>query len=416
MDSPRYCASRLASLRQCHLGRRSTSLQLPSTKGSSRLPSWSDMSPRQLVSIAPTPGPTARLTAHSCEKNYGPGIRGRHIAHDAGSDDKSDNVLANGIAARAVSDDNDDVTQSSPLQPLDLINLSIGSGIYSATTSATTSVTNPDVPYSDGSDPTCTDYSSAPATTTTSNTISFWPLPTICFKSPALCGTEPSLWTIHLDKTKSPRTITPAAQTAHRERPQGWLAPPRPQVVTSPSQTGYIGSTEANPDYPITLTTNPVRIAEKVPTAHVMGPTQDPQVAHLEHPALNLDMPPHGRVRRTFSSHDQASEPLPMELDARAKIPKPQPQTARAMGTGAGLGGPQIGGPDNGHPVDAGSSPGKLSIREEDEQTSAEDRDTDTATDSIWASHANHVRGPADSFMVALMVTISSALVLVMIF
>jgi len=383
------------------------------------------MSPRQLVSIAPTPGPTARLTAHSCEKNYGPGIRGRHIARDAGFDDQFANVLANGIAASAVSDYNDDVTQSSPPQLLDLINLSIGSGIHSAPTSVTMSVTTPDVPYPYGSDPTCTDYPSAPATATTSNTISFWPLPTICFKSPALCGTEPSLWTIHLDKTKSPRTITPAAQTAHRERPQGWLAPPRPQVVTSPLQTGYIGSTGANPDYPTALSTSPVRAAQKVPTAHVMGPTQDPQAAHLEHPALNLDMPPHGRVRRTFPSHDQVSEPLPMELDARAKIPKPQPQTARAMGTlGAGIGGPQIGGPDNGHPVGAGSSSGKLSNREElaalvdrreaGEQTSTEDNDTDTATDSIWDSHANPVRGPADSFMVALMVTISSAVVLVM--
>lgn len=158
-----------------------------------------------------------------------------------------------------------------------------------------------------------------------------------------------------------------------------------------------------------------------------MGATQDPQAAQLEHPALNLDMPPYGRMRRTSPSHDLASEPLPIGIGARAKIPKPQPQTARAMGTlGAGLGGPQIGGPDSGHPVGAGSSPGRLSNREElatlvdrreaaDEQTSPENNDTDTATDSIWDSHANHVRGPADSFMVALMVTISSALVLVMI-
>lgn len=385
------------------------------------------MSPRQLVSIAPTPGPTARLTTHSCEKNYGPVVRGRHIARDAGSDDQFTNVVASGIAASAVSDDNDDVTRSSPLQPLDLINLSIGSGIYPATTSATTTVTTLNVSYSNGSDHTCTDYSSTHATTTTSNTIPFWPLPTVCFKSPALCGTEPSLWTIHLDKTKSPRKITPAAQTAHRERPQGWLAPPRPQVVTSPAQTGYIGSTGAVIDYSITFSTSPVHIAQKVPTAHIMGATQDPQAAHLEHPALNLDMPPHGRVRRTSPSYDLASEPFPMELDARAKIPKPQPQTARAMGTlGAGLGGPQIGGPDNGHPVGAGSSPGKLSNREEiaalfdqreeaDEQTSTENNDAGSSTDSIWDSHANHVRAPTDSFTVALMVVISSAVVFVMI-
>ena len=336
------------------------------------------------------------------------------------------NVLMNGRTVSAVSVDDDGATQSSPLQPLSPINLAIGSGIYSATTSATISLTTPDVPYPNDPDPPCEEDSGAPATRSLSNTISLWPLPTICFDTPALCATEPFQWTVRLDKTKSPRTVTPAAQTAHRERPQGWLAPPYPQATASPSQTGYIGSTGAKPNDPILVSTSRVRVAQKVPTAHIMGATQDPQAAHLEHPALNLDIPRHGRVRRTFPSSDSASEPLPLELDARAKIPKPQPQTARAMATlGALLGGPQNGGSDNGHPVGAGSSLGKLNSREEvaalverreaDKQTSIDDENADTLTPSIWDSHANHVRDPADSFVVALMATISSAVVLVLI-
>jgi hypothetical protein len=92
---------------------------------------------------------------------------------------------------------------------------------------------------------------------------------------------------------------------------------------------------------------------------------------------------------------------------------------------GALLGGPQNGGSDNGHPVGAGSSLGKLNSREEvaalverreaDKQTSIDDENADTLTPSIWDSHANHVRDPADSFVVALMATISSAVVLVLI-
>lgn len=383
------------------------------------------MSSRQFVSIILAPEPIARLTTPSCEKNYGPGIRGEKTAHDAGSGGQFVNDLANDMATSAVPLDDSGETQSSPLQPLSPINLAIGSGLYSATTSATMTVITPDVPYSNAPDPPCEDDSSLPATTSFSDTISIWTLPTICLDTPTLCGTGPFPWTVDPNKTKTPRMITPATQTAHRERPQGWLAPPYPQLATPPSQTGYIGSTGAKPGTLISLSTGPVRIAQKVPTAHIMGATQDPQAAHLEHPALNLDIPRHERVRRTFPSGDLASEPLPMELDARAKIPKPQPQTARAMTTlGALLGGPQIGGPDNGHPVGAGSSPGKLNNREElpsfvgrredDEQISTNIEDADSSTDSIWDSHANHVRGPAEGIMVALMAAVSSALVLVM--
>jgi hypothetical protein len=319
-----------------------------------------------------------------------------------------------------------DATQSSPLKLDGPLNPSIGSGIYPATTLATTSVTTPDVPYSNGPDPTCTDDSSTPATITSSDTISFWPLPTICHKSPALCETGQILWTINLDDTNSPRMINPTPQTAHRERPQGWLMPPYPQLVT-PSQTGYSGPTGASPGYPITLSTTLARVEQKVPTAHLMGrPTQDPQAAHLEHPDLNLDVPGHGRVRRAFPSQDIAPEALSTKLEARAKIPKLQPQTARAMLTGvAGSGNQQLGGPDTGHPVGAGSAAGKLKNRDavaalvdprgEDEQTSTEDEDTDISTASIWESYANHVRSPADSFMVALMVIMLSTVVLVMI-
>jgi hypothetical protein len=108
-----------------------------------------------------------------------------------------------------------------------------------------------------------------------------------------------------------------------------------------------------------------------------------------------------------------------MELEARAKIPKPQPQTARAMATlGVDLGGPQLGGPNNGHPVGKLSNRAELAAcvdpRGEGEQTSTNDEeDTYTSTHSIWDSHANHGRDPADSFMVALMAATWSALVLV---
>ena len=373
------------------------------------------MSSRQFVSIVLALKPIARLTTLSCEKNYGPRIRDEDIAQDPGSGGPSVNALANDMTASAVSVDDVGVTQSSPVQAPGPINLAIGSGLYSDTTSATRSVTSPNFPYSNGSDLPCEDDSSAPATTSFSDTISFWPLPTICVDTPTLCGTGPFLWTVLAGKPKRPRMITPAAQTAHRERPQGWLAPPYPQVATSPSQTGYIRSTGAKPDISIPPSTDPVHITPKVPTAHFKGATQDPQAAHLEHPALNLDIPRHGRVRRSFPSHDQVPEALPMELAARAKIPKPQPQTARAMTTlGALLGGPRIGGPENGHPVSAGSSAGKLNDREEDEQIPAADEETDTSTDSIWDSHGNHVRGPADGSMVALMATISLAVVLLM--
>ena len=344
------------------------------------------------------------------------------MARDVRADDQFVNVLANAMAANAVSDLNGDAMQSSPLVTDDPLDLTSTSGIYSATTLATTSVTIPDIPYSIGPDPTCTDYSTAPATTTFSTSIPFWPLPTICLKSPALCGTGSSLWTVHLDKTESPRMNTPAPQTAHRERPQGWLVPPYAQVAASPSQTGYIEPTEANPDHPLPLSTGPVRVEQKVPTAELMNrPTQDPQAARLEVPALNLDIPGPGRVRRALPSQDLASETLPLELVARAKIPKPQPQTARSMATkGIDLGGPQLGGPDDGHPVGAGSSSAKLNnrdCRDEDSQASAEDEDDDTdpSTASIWDSHANPARDPSGSFTVALMAAILSALVLVMV-
>lgn len=333
------------------------------------------------------------------------------------------------MAASAVFVFNDHAMQSSPLVTDDPLDLTTTSGIYSGTTLATTSVAIPDVPYSNGPDPICTDYSTAPATTTFSTTIPFWPLPTICLKTPTLCETGPFLWTVHMDKMESPRMNTPAPQTAHRERPQGWLVPPYPQVAASLSQTGYIEPTEANPDHPLPLPTGPVHAQQKIPTAQLMGrPTQDPQAARLEVPALNLDIPGHGRVRRALPSQDLPSEALPLELDARAKIPKPQPQTARAMATkGVDLGGSQLGGPDNGHPVGAGLSPAQLNNRaeiaavvdrrDEDEQTPAEDEDDDTdlSAASIWDSHANHARNPAAKLTVALMATILSGLVLVMV-
>ena len=343
------------------------------------------------------------------------------MARDVRADDQFVNVLANAMAANAVSDLNGDAMQSSPLVTDDPLDLTSTSGIYSATTLATTSVTIPDIPYSIGPDPTCTDYSTAPATTTFSTSIPFWPLPTICLKSPALCGTGSSLWTVHLDKTESPRMNTPAPQTAHRERPQGWLVPPYAQVAASPSQTGYIEPTEANPDHPLPLSTGPVHVEQKAPTAQLMNrPTQDPQAAQLERPALNLDIPRHGRDRRVVPSDDFASESLPMELDARAKIPKPQPQTARAMATlGIDLGGPQLAGPDNGHPMRRLSNRAELAARADrrgdDAQTSTDDEDTDTSTHSIWDSQANHVRGTADRYMVTLTAATLSALLLVMI-
>jgi hypothetical protein len=323
------------------------------------------------------------------------------------------------MAASAVSVDDGGAIQSSPLQPVGPVNLAIGSGIYPATTLATTSVTTPDVPYSDGSDPTCTDDSSVPATTNSSDTTSFWPLPTICIDTPPLGVTGPFPWTVDLDNTKSPRMITPAPQTAHRERPQGWLVPPFPQLADTAPQTGYVVSTGGNPNHPIPLSTGLVPAAHKVIVDKVVVPTQDPQAARLERPALNLDISRHGRVRRVLPSPDLASEPLPMKLEARAKIPKPQPQTARAMATlGVDLGGPQLGGPNNGHPVGKLSNRAELAAcvdpRGEGEQTSTNDEeDTYTSTHSIWDSHANHGRDPADSFMVALMAATWSALVLV---
>jgi hypothetical protein len=109
-----------------------------------------------------------------------------------------------------------------------------------------------------------------------------------------------------------------------------------------------------------------------------------------------------------------------MELDARAKIPKPQPQTARAMATlGIDLGGPQLAGPDNGHPMRRLSNRAELAARADrrgdDAQTSTDDEDTDTSTHSIWDSQANHVRGTADRYMVTLTAATLSALLLVMI-
>lgn len=324
------------------------------------------------------------------------------------------------MAASAVSVDDGGSIQSSPLQPVGPVNLAIGTGLYPDTTLATTSVTNPNVPYSDGSDPTCTDDSSVPATTTSSDTTSFWPLPTICIDTPPLCVTGPFPWTIDLDNTKSPRMITPAPQTAHRERPQGWLLPPYAQIATPSSQTGYVGLTGANLNHPIPLSTGLVPVTHKVIVDKVVVPTQDPQAAQLERPALNLDIPRHGRVRRVLPSYDPALDPLPNELDARAKIPKPQPQTARAMATlGVDLGGPQLAGSDNGHPVGKRSNRAELEVlvepRGEEGQTTTEDEDRNTSPDTIWDSHANHVRGPADSSMVVLVAATLSALVLVMI-
>jgi len=214
--------------------------------------------------------------------------------------------------------------------------------------------------------------------------------------------------------------ITPAPQTAHRERPQGWLLPPYAQLATPSSQTGYVGSTGANPNHPIPLSTGLVPVANKVIVDKVVVPTQDPQAARLERPALNLDIPRHGRVRRVSPSHDPSPEALPMELNARAKIPKPQPQTARAMAThGVDLGGPQLAGPDNGHPVGKRSNRAELAAlvnpRGEDERTTTEDEEKDGSTDSIWDSRANHVRGTAESFMVASMAATLSTVVVVMI-
>lgn len=363
---------------------------------------------------------TKRLTIHSCEKNYGPSVRDRRDTRDGRSDGQSVDILTNGMAAGADSVDDGAAIQSSPLQPVSAVNLAIGTGLYPDTTLATRSITTPDVPYSDGSDPTCTDDSSVSATTTSSDTTSFWPLPTICIDTPPLCVTGPFPWTIDLDNTKSPRMITPAPQTAHRERPQGWLLPPYPQLATPSSQTGHVGSTGANPNQPIPLSTGLVPAAHKVINDKVVVPTQDPQAARLERPDLNLDIPRHGRVRRALPSPELALEAVKMELDARAKIPKPQPQTARAMATlGVDLGGPQLAGPDNGHPVRKLSNRAERAApvhrREDDEQTTNEDEDRDTSTDSIWDSHANHVRGTADGFMVALMAATLSALLLVII-
>ena len=357
------------------------------------------------------------------------------------------NVLANSAATSAVSVDEDSATQTFSLPPVGPVSLATSSDIDPATALTTTFDTTPEVPYSNGSVTTCTDYPSAPATTNHSNTntISFWPLPTICFDTPTLCGTGPFPWTVHLNKTSSPRMVSSVAQTVHPERPQGFLAPPDPQLTPTPLQTGYVGSMGSAPNHSIPLSTGPVRMANKVPVAQLMAPTQDPQAARLERPALNLDIPQNRRVRRVLPSNDLAPEVVPMEVNARAKIPKPQPQTARAMATGAGdLGGPQLDALDNGHPVDAGSSPvglghkaelaALLDPREEDEQTAIQDvssatvgvgdvqstaydrgKDTATATDSIWDSRANHKLKSADSSVMALMATILSALVLVMI-
>lgn len=214
--------------------------------------------------------------------------------------------------------------------------------------------------------------------------------------------------------------VTPAPQTAHRERPQGWLAPPFPQLASPPSQTGYVGSTGANPNHTLPHSRGLVPAAHKVLVNKVMIPTQDPQAAHLERPALNLDIPRHGRVRRTFPSDELISEPLPMELDARAKIPKPQPQTARAMATlGVDLGGPQLGGPNDGHPVEKLNTREELPVvvhrRGEDEHLSAEDENTDASTDPIWESHATRICGTANNYMAALMAAMLSMVVLAMI-
>jgi hypothetical protein len=135
-------------------------------------------------------------------RQYVSSVSGRRIARDAHSKGQPVNIRADGMAASAVSVDDGGAIQSSPLQPVGPVNLAIGSGIYPATTLATTSVTTPDVPYSDGSDPTCTDDSSVPATTNSSDTTSFWPLPTICIDTPPLGVTGPFPWTVDLDIRK----------------------------------------------------------------------------------------------------------------------------------------------------------------------------------------------------------------------
>ena len=356
--------------------------------------------------------------------NYGPSIRGRSIARGAHSDSQTVNVVADDMDASALPVDDDGAIQSSPLHPVGPVNLTTSSGTYSATTRVTSSITIPGIPYSNGSNSTCTDYSSAPETTSLSSTISSWRLTTICSDTPTLCGTGPFPRTVHANKTKSPRMITPAPQTAHRERPQGFLFPPLPQVMATPLQTGYAGSTGAKPDYPIPFPTAPVRAAQKVPVAQHIAPTQDPQAAHWEHPALNLDIPRQGRVRRTLPSHDLTPEAFPAaKLDARVITLKPQPQTARAMATlGLGAGGPGLDGAlDNGHPVAKLSNRGQLAavvvdrLEDADEQVSIRDGDTGTSTASIWNSHANRVRGTADSSRVTLMATILSVVALVMV-
>jgi hypothetical protein len=243
--------------------------------------------------------------------------------------------------------------------------------------------------------------------------------------------------------------VSPVAQTAHLERPQGFLAPPDPQLASTPSQTVYVGPTGAALNYSIPLSagSGSVRVAQKIPIAQLMAPTQDPQAARLERPALNLDPPRHKRAKRTLASHGLAPEDSPVTLDARAKIPKPQPQTARAMATGDGsLGGPQMGDAlDNGHPVDAGSSPAGMDHRVEltalldprgkDKETaigdsssqmtgvenmqssagdhSDDEEDTASAPASILDSRASRMFETTDSSVMALMATTLSALVLV---
>ena len=193
--------------------------------------------------------------------------------------------------------------------------------------------------------------------------------------------------------------------------------------MATPLQTGYAGSTGAKPDYPIPFPTAPVRATIKVPVAQHIAPTQDPQAVHWEHPALNLDIPQHGRVRRMLHSHDPTPEAFPAaKLEARVITLKPQPQTARAMATlGLGAGGPGLAGAlDNGHPVPKLSNRGQLAAgvdrREDaDEKASTRDVDTEISTASIWDSHANRVRGTTDSSRVKLMVTTLSVVVFVMV-
>jgi len=388
--------------------------------------------------------------AHRCEKNYGPGIRGRRIAPDAqpvgrcGPDFDNvpclDDTPFGTCCSRTGWCSNGTENCVSPLlPPVGPVSLPTSSDVYPATISPTTTTTIitiiPYVPYPNSSDDTCTDNSSAPAITSHSNTntVSFWPLPTICFDTPTLCGTGPFPWTVHLNKTKTPRIIPPVAPTTHLERPQGFLRVLDPQIASTQPQSGYVASTGATPTYSIPLATAPVHIAQKDPVAQVMALPPDPQAARLERPALSLDIPGQGRVRRNLHSRKLAAEAVPMKLGPGAKLPRPLPQTARAMATGdVGLGGPQIAALDNSHPVNAGLSPAGINSRanpavlvdrrEEDEQTdhsssatAGVDVHTATTTPKTWDSRASRVCGSADGSMTALMAAMLLALVLAII-